>query len=335
METQHVAGGVDDPDVGLMGDKPADLGDLAIAMGENGEGGISQDAHGPLEDGPAIHGEVVKALFEGQRRRGNAAAARRPAEEVASRAVRAKLVGDQPLIFFSGASMTAPAPSPKSGKLFWSPGLITRLLQSPPITRAHWLLPVATNWAAITSAKTKPAHAACTSKAGQLSLSRSWIRLAVAGNAMSGVKVATTNRSTSAGSRPADFRQRMRGLGAQVARGLVRKCESPLVNSRAVDDPLRIESVRLQQVLIGNDQLGDIAARTENPYAQERTRLRREVGLAVAHEQYVTDFIRDVSVTSLLRPLARNTHLLQRNWPWLNPQFRQAILTRPIVSGNS
>ena len=63
--------------------------------------------------------------------------------------------------------------------------------------------------------------------------------------------------------------------------------------------------------------------------------MRREMGLAVAHEQYATDFIRDVSVTSLVSPLARNVHLLRRNWPRQEPQFRQPILTRPIVSGKS
>ncbi len=40
---------------------------------------------------------------------------------------------------------------------------------------------------------------------------------------MSGVNVATTNRSTSAGSRPADFRQRM---AAWVHRSLVAWCGS-------------------------------------------------------------------------------------------------------------
>ena len=86
-------------------------------------------------------------------------------------------------------------------------------------------------------------------------------------------------------------------MAAWVHRSLVAwwgKREPPFMDPRPIDDPLGIETVRLLQVLIGHDQLGDVAARTENPHAQERARLRREMDLAVAHERYATDFIRDV-----------------------------------------
>jgi hypothetical protein len=99
----------------------------------------------------------------------------------------------------------------------------------------------------------------------------------------------------------------------------VREREPSFMNPRPVDDPFRIEAVCLEQVLIGDNQLGHVAARTENPDAQERAGVRREMGLAVAHERYATDFIRDVSVTSLVSPLARNVHLLRRNWQ--SPSF--------------
>ncbi len=56
------------------------------------------------------------------------------------------------------------------------------------------------------------------SNAGQLSFSRSCTRLAVEGNAMSGVNVASTTRSTSAGSQLAALRQR---IAAWVQRSLV------------------------------------------------------------------------------------------------------------------
>ena len=77
-------------------------GTLAIGVGEDGQGRIGQDADGPLENGPAVHGEVVESLFEGRRRRGNATAACRPAEQIAPRAVGAELVRDQSLVFFAG-----------------------------------------------------------------------------------------------------------------------------------------------------------------------------------------------------------------------------------------
>ena len=77
-------------------------------MIKDGESRISQDAHGPFEDGPAVHGEVVQALFEGRGRGRNPTAAGRPAEQVAPRAVGAKLIGDQSLIFLSRPEQDRP-----------------------------------------------------------------------------------------------------------------------------------------------------------------------------------------------------------------------------------
>ena len=93
---------------------------------------------------------------------------------------------------------------------------------------------------------------------------------------------------------PAAFRQRM---AACVQRSLVAWCGS--ANRRSwIPVRLTIHSGskpwRLLQVLIGHDQLGDIAPRTQNPHAQQRARRRRKMDLAVAHERYATDFIRDV-----------------------------------------
>ena len=81
------------------------------------------------------------------------------------------------------------------------------------------------------------------SNAGQFSLSRSWTRLPVEGKAMSGVKVASTRRSTSVGLAIGRLQAADRRLGAQVAGGLVRQCEPPLVDPRPVDDPFGIETV--------------------------------------------------------------------------------------------
>ena len=40
------------------------------------------------------------------------------------------------------------------------------------------------------------------------------------------------------------------------------------LDSSPVDDPFGIETVRFLQVLIGDDQLGDVAPRSENTHAQ-------------------------------------------------------------------
>jgi hypothetical protein len=98
-----------------------------------------------------------------------------------------------------------------------------RLLQSPPMASARWLVPAATNCAAVIRANMNPAHAAWMSNAGQFSLSRSCTRFPVEGKHMSGVKVATTSRSTSDGSQPAAFTQR---VAAWVHRSLVAWCGS-------------------------------------------------------------------------------------------------------------
>ena len=128
------------------------------AWARTARAGVGQDPHRPLEHGSAVHRQVMKALLERPRSMGESdshrpagSAGRRPSHR--SRAGRRPVPGrDSP-----GASRTAPAPSPNSGKLFWSPGLITRLLQSPPIDQArNGCCPVATNCAAMTRAKTKP-----------------------------------------------------------------------------------------------------------------------------------------------------------------------------------
>ena len=109
-----------------------------LGLGQDGEGRVGQDPDGPLEDGPAVHGQVVQPLVERPRpwagsgcRRPGGSAGRPPSRR--SRADRRPA----PARALPGPSRTAPAPSPKRGKLFWSPGLITRLLQSPPMTRAR------------------------------------------------------------------------------------------------------------------------------------------------------------------------------------------------------
>ena len=85
------------------------------------------------------------------------------------------------------------------------------------------------------------------SNAGQFSLSRSWTRFAVEGKHMSGVNVPTTSRSTSAGSQSGRLQAAGRGVGAEVARRLVRQGEPALVDARPVDDPVGVEPVRVSR----------------------------------------------------------------------------------------
>ena len=79
-----------------------------------------------------------------------------------------------------------------------------------------------------------------------------------------------------------------RRLRAQVARGLVRKCEPPLVNPRPVDDPLRIEPEGILEVEIAHHIVGDVAPRSQNLHASQRARSRGDMDLAIAHGQYAT-----------------------------------------------
>jgi hypothetical protein len=78
------------------------------------------------------------------------------------------------------------------------------------------------------------------------------------------------------------------------------------VDAGPIDNPFRIEAMRLAQIFIGDDEFGDIAPGTQDPHAQERARMRREMELAVAHERYATNFNRDVRLPKPVSRSARN-----------------------------
>ena len=80
VESEHVAGGVDDPHVGLVRDEPADARHLASGVLEHDldESARMRTAH--LKTALSVHGQVMKAFFEHGRRGRNPAAAGRPAE---------------------------------------------------------------------------------------------------------------------------------------------------------------------------------------------------------------------------------------------------------------
>ena len=115
----------------------------------------------------------------------------------------------------------------------------------------------------------KPAHAASTSIAGQLSLSRSWTKHAVEGKAISGVKVASTTRSMSFLLTPAEVDATLAGFVAQIAGRLVRQDVAPLENSCAFDDPIGVEAEPLVEMIVGDDGVGNIAAGGQDANARQ------------------------------------------------------------------
>ena len=97
-DVQHVDGGVDDADVGLMRDVQIDVLRLQAGGVEHVLNGVAQDGDGPAEDGPAVHVHVVHALGQQFRRRRQAAAAGRPAQQVAAAAVRPEAEAEHALV---------------------------------------------------------------------------------------------------------------------------------------------------------------------------------------------------------------------------------------------
>ena len=93
--------------------------------------------------------------------------------------------------------------------------LTTRESSSTPITSTCFIAPERMNWSAIDSPKTKPAHAAERSNAGQLPApSFCCTNTAVAGIGMSGVTVPTMIMSRSVASSSAASSALLRRVGA-------------------------------------------------------------------------------------------------------------------------
>ena len=97
----------------------------------------------------------------------------------------------------------APAPSPNRMLVPRSVKFRNRLNTSAPISRTVSAMPEVTNAVAVDSPYEKPAHAACTSKAGQVTPSLRWVHTAVEGKGISPVVVATTIMSICSGLTPA------------------------------------------------------------------------------------------------------------------------------------
>ena len=98
-DVQHVDGGVDDADVGLVRDVQVDVVRASgSACLEHVLNGVAQDGDGPAKDGPAVHVHVVQALVEQLGRRRQPAAAGGPAQQVAAAAVGAQAVAEDALV---------------------------------------------------------------------------------------------------------------------------------------------------------------------------------------------------------------------------------------------
>src|SRR5215207_2215597 len=117
----------------------------------------------------------------------------------------------------SGLSTTAPAPSPNRAAVRLSFGSVTRLSVSAPITSTHSARPVSTCAAPAESADSQPVQAAPMSYAAAPMPSALATTGAVFGVSSSGVIVARSTRSTSAGLRPASDSARRAALTARSA----------------------------------------------------------------------------------------------------------------------
>lgn len=118
VESHDIACGMDDPDVGLMRDEPANVVDGHSGISEHILRRVSQNSDSPLEDGPAVHGQVLEAVFDGFKRGRDPAAASGPVQEVAARSIGAELVGDHALIGRAGGQKDSACAVSKQGEAF-------------------------------------------------------------------------------------------------------------------------------------------------------------------------------------------------------------------------
>src|SRR5207249_3488183 len=95
---QDVNGGVDDANVGLVGNVQVDLVGAQAAVVQDILNGVAQDGDGPPEDGPAIHVHVVQAFLQKFRGGGQAAAASGAAQKVAAAAIGPKAIAEDALV---------------------------------------------------------------------------------------------------------------------------------------------------------------------------------------------------------------------------------------------
>ena len=118
---------------------------------------------------------------------------------------------------------------------------------------------------AVVSAKTKPEQTAWMSKAAPCCMpSLFWTLTAAAGKVLSGVAVASTIRSMSAGVSPALSSAAFAASSAEVGGELAIGGDVALADAGPLQDPLVGRLDHPRQVGVGEDLLGQVAARPED-----------------------------------------------------------------------
>ena len=230
----------------------------------------------------------MKALLEHGRRRRNPAAAAGPAEQVAAGSVGAKLVGNQALVFLAGSKQDRAGTVAEERK-----ALLIAGIDHPAVAVAaddERTLAVAGRHELRGDHQGEDEPGT-----GRLDVERG------AGHLQPILDQVARRRKSHVGSEcghdeqvdvgrfaAGGFQAASRRVNAKIARCLVRQREPALVDARAIDDPIGVEPVRLAQVMVADDQLGQIASRAEDAHAQKCAGRRREMDLAVIHEQ--TDY---------------------------------------------
>ena len=116
VDLQDVDGGVDDADVGLVGNVKVDVFGLHVRIREHILNRVAKNGDSPAEDGPAIHVHEMEALVEIFGRGRHAAAARGPAEKIAAGTIGAEAVRDQALLGRPLADEHGSSPIAKEGE---------------------------------------------------------------------------------------------------------------------------------------------------------------------------------------------------------------------------
>ena len=110
---------------------------------------------------------------------------------------------------------------------------------------------------------------------------------------MSGVNVAEHQEVDIGGLLAGRSQATDRRLGAEIAGRLMRQGEPTLVDARAIDDPLRIEPMRLLQVPVADHLFRQIASGTEDLYAEERMGGMHRMDLAIGRRRPAPRLIHD------------------------------------------
>ena len=179
-------------------------------------------------------------------------------------------------------STSAPAPSPNSTQVPRSSQSRMREKVSAPITSAVRACPLRSTLSATASAKMKPAHTACTSKAApRVMPSRACTLVAVAGKVLSGVAVASTMQIEIAAVHPGRGQRALAPRAAPDRRSARRGAatwRSPM--PVRCTDPLIGGVEPLGQLGIGDDALGQIGAAADDLGSANSSQSAADCGLS-------------------------------------------------------